>query len=1071
MAGIEYVEPEQGRTVAHAVSRIATCAAFSLAVVLVSTTSATVADEATGSDQQEAEEHAGRAKAGTALFKKSVRQILVDRCLSCHGGDSLEGEFNLATREALLQGGEKGAAIVLGKSGESRLYRLITHAEKPHMPYDDEKLADDEIAAIAKWIDLEAPYDKPLVEGTVELKDWTERTIKDDARDFWAFRPLSASQPPETEHGDWCRTDIDRFVLRTLEEQGIVPNDAAERRVLIRRAYFGLIGLPPEPADLQRLMTDPSPGWYDNMVDQLLDSRHFGERWARHWLDIARFAESHGFEQDYNRDFAYHYRDFVIKAFNMDMPYDQFVRWQLAGDEIAPDAPLAMMATGFLGAGVFPTQLTEKEFEPARYDELDDMVSTMGTAMLGLTIGCARCHDHKFDPIPAADYYRIVSTFGRTIRSNIEVELNSPETRRAIVKWETEHKPIADQLRQFEENRLGSRFDAWVATDAVKELKKSEKPEWLVLHVTDARSAGGATLSVQPDESILATGTNPDFDSYTFTAETQLRDIRLLRLEALAHESMVKEGPGRAANGNMGLGMITVTAEALSGESKPVVVKLKNPRATFEQNSGNLSVAASIDGAKNTGWAVDPQFGKDHAAAFDFAQPVGFVGGTRLTVTLDFNVNNQHNIGRARLSISNNADLLALDAESQPQAVAELLDLIAAGEIPRNGPLREQLVSWYRTLDPEWQKLSAAVAAHNQLKPMPKLTKVMVSSEGVKPIKHNADGRGFPHFYKETFFLKRGDAMQKVRAANPGFLQVLTSATDMTERWNVKPPEGWKTSYQRRSLANWITDADGGAGHLLARVIVNRLWQHHMGRGIVSTPNDFGKQGELPSHPELLDWLAERLIKANWRLKPIHKLILTSSSYRQSSLFDDRRSVIDPENRWFWRREPRRLEAELIRDAMLAVGNQLDGTPFGPGTLDPSQKRRSIYFMVKRSQLIPMMQVFDSPEPLASVGNRPSTTIASQALMFMNSPQVREYAGGLAARLGNATGPDRVDHVYLAAISRKPTDVERTSAVQFLHTQSTSYQSDGKSVDESDRLALTDLCQTVFSLNEFIFVD
>ncbi|HIE99943.1 MAG TPA: DUF1553 domain-containing protein [Fuerstia sp.] len=1033
-------------------------------------TTAAAADTSASEKPPSGADHSERVKAGTALFRKSVRQILVDRCLSCHGGDSLEGEFNLATREALLKGGEKGPAIIPGKAGESRLYRMITHAEKPPMPYDEEKMADDEIAAIAKWIDLEAPYDKPLVEGGVELKDWTERTIENDAKDFWAFRPLNSAQAPEFDHDDWSQTDIDRFVLRALQNKAIKPNDVADRRVLIRRTYFGVIGMPPEPADLQRLMSDQSPDWYEHMIDELLDSRHFGERWARHWLDVARFAESHGFEQDYNRDFAYHYRDFVIKAFNMDMPYDQFVKWQLAGDEIAPDDPLALMATGFLGAGVFPTQLTENEFEPARYDELDDMVSTMGTAMLGLTIGCARCHDHKYDPIPAADYYRIVSTFGQTIRSNIEVELNSAETKQAIAKWETDHKPIADQLREFEERELGSRFDAWVASDALDELTSSQNPEWLVLHVANAKS-GGATLSVQPDESILATGTNPDFDSYTFTADTYLRDIRSLRLEALAHESMVKGGPGRASNGNMGLGTITVTAEPLSGESKPIAVKLTNPRATFEQNNGNLSIAASIDSSKNTGWAVDPQFGKDHAAAFDFAEPVEFAGGTRLIVTLSFNVNNKHNIGRARLSISNKANSPALDAESQPQAVAELLDLIASGEIPKNGPRRVQLMSWYRTRDPEWQKLSAAVAEHNQLKPKPNLATVMVSSEGVKPIKHNADGRGFPHFYKETFFLKRGDSTQKLRTANPGFLQVLTSADDIDQRWNVAPPDGWHTSYRRRALANWMTDADGGAGHLLARVIVNRLWQHHMGRGIVSTPNDFGKQGELPSHPELLDWLAQQLIDANWRLKPIHRLILTSSAYQQSSAYDDRRSTIDPENRWLWRREPRRLEAEVIRDAMLAVSNQLDRTQFGPGTLDPSQKRRSIYFMVKRSQLIPMMQVFDSPEPLASVGNRPSTTIASQALMFMNSPQVREYAGGLAARIRSAGQSDIVDQAYLSGISRKPTHVERASAEAFLKTQSTSYQSDGRSVDDSDRLALTDLCQTVFSLNEFVFVD
>jgi len=1071
MTWLEDVRPTKDVVLRQIVVRMATCGICGFAAMLVSTTSVSVADESAPPIRQNRNEHAERVKAGTALFQKSVRKILVDRCLSCHGGDSLEGEFNLATREALLKGGGTGLAVVPGQAVNSRLYRMITHAEKPPMPYDEKKLDDNQIAAIAEWIDLGVPYDKPLVDGVVELKDWTERTIKEDARDFWAFRPLSVTPPPESENADWCRTDIDRFVLRMIEKQGLVPNDAAERRVLIRRAYFGLIGLPPEPDDVQRLLTDSSPDWYDRMIDDLLDSRHFGERWARHWLDIARFAESHGFEQDYNRDFAYHYRDFVIKAFNADMPYDEFVRWQLAGDEIAPDDSLALMATGFLGAGVFPTQLTENEFEPARYDELDDIVSTMGTAMLGLTIGCARCHDHKYDPIPSADYYRIVSIFGRTIRSNIELELHSAETRQAIAKWETDHKPITDRLREFEQSQLGSRFDAWLVSDALDALKSSQNPEWLVLHVTNAESRGGATLSVQPDESVLATGTNPDFDTYTLTAETRQLAVRSLRLEALAHESMVKGGPGRASNGNMGVGMITVTAEALSGDSKPVAVELINPRATFQQNNANLSVAASIDKSKNTGWAVDPQFGKDHAAAFDFVEPVGFADGTRLTVTLHFNVNNKHNIGRARLAISNKAVSPALDAESQPLAVAELLEWIKSGEMPKNGPHREQLMSWYRTLDPEWQKLSAAVAAHNQLKPKPNLATVMVSSEGVKPIKHNADGRGFPHFYRETFFLRRGDATQKVRTAEPGFLQVLTSADNVSQHWNVAPPDDWHTSYRRRSLANWITDVDGGAGRLLARVIVNRLWQHHMGRGIVSTPNDFGKQGELPSHPQLLDWLAQQLIDANWRLKPIHKLIVTGSSYQQSSVIDDRRLKIDAENRWFWRREPRRLEAEVIRDAMLAASHQLDRTPFGPGTLNPSQKRRSIYFMVKRSQLIPMMQVFDSPEPLASVGNRPSTTIASQALTFMNSPQVRQYAAGLAAYTGTAAETDAVDHVYLAGLSRKPTRLERISADRFLKTQSVSYQSDGKSVDESARLALTDFCQIVFSLNEFVFVD
>lgn len=1042
-----------------------------LPLLLVLMTTVSVADEPASVPTKIPPDHAARVKAGTELFRNSVRGILEERCLSCHGGDIVEGGFNLATRQGLLSGGDKGTAVIPGKLRDSRLYRLITHDAQPKMPYDEDKLPAAEIAAIAKWIELEAPYDRPLVEGVTDLKDWTQRTISEDSREFWSFGPLQNVQPPEVDNSSWCQTDIDRFVLHALEDRKLQPSDPAERRVLIRRAYFGLIGLPPAPGELHRLMHDESPDWYPRMVDELLDSQHFGERWARHWLDIARFAESHGFEQDYDREFAFHYRDFVIRAFNSDMPYDQFVRWQLAGDEIAGDNPLAMMATGFLGAGVFPTQLTEKEFEPARYDELDDMVSTMGTAMLGLTIGCARCHDHKFDPIPAADYYRLISTFATTIRSNVEVDMDFEQTKQAMDAWQEEHEPLVDRLREFETRELGNRLDQWLTSDAAATLSESRQPEWLILHPTQAASKEGATLTVQQDDSVLARGTNPDFDVYSLTAETHLRNIRHMRLEALSHESMVKGGPGRAANGNMGLSQITVTAEPLAGNEEPVTVTLSNPRATFEQNNSSLSIAGSLDEQDGTGWAVDPQFGRDHAAGFRFENSIGFEGGTRLTVSLRFHVNNKHNIGRARLAISQTEKPPALDAESGPQALSELLQLVASGTSATSAAHRQQLLSAYRTIDPEWNSLSAAVAEHRQSMPAPTRATVMVSSEGVKPIKHNADGRGFPHFYKETFFLKRGDTAQKVRPANPGFLQILTAPDVPMESWKLDPPESVQTSYRRRALANWMTDVDGGAGRLLARVIVNRLWQHHLGTGIVATTNDFGSQGERPSHPELLDWLAQKLIDEDWRLKPIHRLIVTSTVYQQKSEYDPVRGAEDPDNVFLWRRMPRRLEAEVIRDAMLAVSGHLDSTQFGPGTLNEGQKRRSIYFMIKRSRLIPMMQIFDFPEPLASVGSRPSTTIASQALMFMNNPHVREYAGGFAGRVRREAPADVVDQIYLTGLSRHPTKVERDAAEGFLDSQILSYMTDGKSDQQARELALTDFCQTIFSLNEFVFVE
>jgi len=1019
-------------------------------------------------------EHAAKMAKGTELFKKQVRAILVGRCLKCHGGESTESEFDLTSREGLLKGGSNGPAIVIGKPLESRLYRLAAQLEEPFMPEDGAQLSPIALEKIAQWIELGAPYDKPLAkEDQEDPLAWTQRKIDDSRRDFWSFQPLAPVTPPRP--GDaWVRTPIDEFVLAKLREQQLQPNPLASRVKLVRRAYFDLIGLPPTPEEVEQFVNDPHPNAYARLIDRLLDSPHYGERWGRHWLDIARFAESHGFEQDYDRPHAYHFRDFVIRALNEDMPYDQFVRWQLAGDEIAPDNPLAMMATGFLGAGVFPTQLTEKEFETARYDELDDMVSTTGTALLGITIGCARCHDHKFDPIPSADYYRMISSFATAIRSNIELDLDPPATAAALAAWEQEHAPLVAALEEFERNELPKRFETWLTA---LPSEPRPKPAWIVLDIVESKSDGCATLTKLDDGSVLASGTNADFDIYTFVAHTNLTDITALRLEALPHASLTKSGPGRAPNGNFGLGTITVKAEPLSGTAEAHSVELKSPRATFQQNGGKLSVAAALDGDPKSGWAVDPQLGQSQAAVFETAQPFGFAEGTKLTITLHFTVNKQHNLGRPRLSISTASGPVDIQGEAQSQNLVEIAALLEKHNGELSDSQRATLRHWYRTLDEEWLQRHRAVEQHLATRPRPKLTTVMVVSEGFQPIPHHADDRGFPHFYPETFFLKRGDANQKQGPAPQGFLQVLLPTADAASatpesRWQPSPPAGARTSFRRRALAEWITDADAGAGQLLARVIVNRLWQHHLGRGIVATPNDFGFQGQRPTHPELLDWLARQLIDGGWRLKPLHKQIMTSAVYMQTSDHDPARAAVDPENQWLWRMTPQRLEAEVIRDAMLAVSGELDPTPFGPGTLDESMQRRSIYFMIKRSQLIPMMQVFDAPEPLVGVAARPSTTIAPQALIFLNSPHVRGYAQSFAQRLQAGSGDSQERAVqlgYLSATARPPAPDELSEALSFIANQRDSYAADGQS--DPLRLAMADFCQVLFSLNEFVYVD
>jgi cytochrome c553 len=733
-------------------------------------------------------DHAAQMAKGVALFNSDVAKLLVDNCVKCHGGEKgVKGELDITTREALLKGGESGDAIVPGKSAESLLVKTIRHEDKDlKMPKKADKLGDAAISKIAEWIDLGAPYARPLVEG----KSRDRSVVTEDDRKWWAFQPLAEVSPPRIENsGLKIGNPIDAFIFAKLIEKGITPTPAAEKRTLIRRAYFDLIGLPPTPEQVDQFLHDSSPDAYEKLVDGLLASPHHGERWGRHWLDLARYAESHGYEQDYDRPNAWHYRDYVIRALNADQPFDEFVRWQIAGDELAPDDPEAWKATGFLAAGTHATQITANQAEKERYDELDDMAATIGTAMLGLTVGCARCHDHKYDPIPTRDYYRLVSTFTKTVRSDYDVIVNAAQYR-------------------------------------------AEKDRWSQTHA----------------------------------------------------------GP----------------------------------------------------------------------------------------------------------------------------------------------PLQ------------------------------PATVRALVCSEGVPAVRLHTQG---PDFYEQTFFLSRGDLNKKQGEAPQGFLQVLMRAPE--ERWLAPAPANARTTWRRASLAKWLADKDAGAGHLLARVIVNRLWQHHFGRGIVATPSDFGAQGEKPTHPELLDFLAGELIRGGWKLKPLHKLMMTSATYMEGAGRDAARSRADPNDTLFWRHPRQRLEGEIIRDAILATTGTLDGKMFGPGTLNPAMRRRSIYFQIKRSQLPPMMVTFDAPDTLTGAGLRPSTTVAPQALLLMNNEHVRTAARVWAKALAALPAEAAIQRAYRAALGREPAADEAQIASQFLKTQTDSYGAKKDAVE----LALTDFCQSMLSLNEFIYVE
>ena len=718
-------------------------------------------------------DHAERMERGLELFRQHVGPALTKHCANCHSGKSAKADFDLSTREALLESG-----MVSTTAADSRMLALMRHEEEPYMPHQADKLPQLVIDQVAQWLDLGAPYDAPL--GDSENAHTAEIGRSAADRSFWSFVPLSAPVPPTVQTVSWCRTPLDRFVLASLESRGLTPNTEADPRALTRRLYADVLGLP-APAEEVEALREAGPEGYDVVVDRLLNRPEFGEKWARHWLDIARFAESGGFEHDSDRLSAYHYRDFVIKALNDDLPFDDFVRWQLAGDEVAPDNPWALMATGFLTAGVLPSQVTEAEFERTRYDQLDDMVATTGVAFLGLTVGCARCHDHKYDPISSRDYYQLVANFTTTVPSEIT-----------------------------------------------------------------------ATI-----------GTGP-------ASRTE---------------------------------------------------------------------------------------------------------------------------------------------------------------------------------------------------------KILVGTEGLPPVENHAAGRGYPYFYPQTHHLLRGDTNQKQEPASPGYLSVLTNVESSPSPWSIAAPDGSRTSHRRHALAEWLVDTKHGAGNLAARVLVNRIWQHYFGRGLVSTPNDFGMQGQRPTHPELLDWLASELIRSGWSMKHIHRLILTSQVYRQSSATDPTDSEQDPENRWYWRRSLQRLDAEILRDSMLASSGRIERRMYGLGTLDEAMRRRSVYFTIKRSQLISSMQLFDAPEPLSSIGERATTTTAPQALMFLNGSLVRQCAEDLASQLvrNSAGGLDPIIRAaYRSVLSREPTAEEMQAHVAEIQRDQADYEAAGHA--NAPTLALQNFCQLLVSLNEFMYL-
>jgi hypothetical protein len=861
------------------------------------------------------------------------------------------------------------------------------------------------IADFEAWLRMGAPDPR---DGTTVVK-----TIDIEAgKRYWAFQPTGKATPPKSP----AQHPIDAFLDAKRREAGLTANGPAPREKLLRRAYFGLTGLPPSPQEMDEFLRDTTPDAYERLVDRLLTSERFGERWARHWLDVVRFAESGGYEFDGMRGGAYHYRDFVIRAFNEDMPFDEFVRLQIAGDHLRPADYRATSATGFVVAGPYPGQTTVRTQELIRYDHLDDMLSTLGTSMLGLSVGCARCHDHKFDPLPQQDYYRMLAAFARTDSTNVNIDLNAEASRRAKEEFEKTHAPLVTARDKFNREEMPGRVQSWLAT-----VKDQPAATWSVL---DLVSATGRQFKKNEDGSLLADGAAAKgAETCTLVFHTQRKTVAALRLEALTDASLPNRGPGRGKSGEFAPPAVSLTAAPLEGKTKPIAVKLKTAVVPFDRA------------------------GKDHALLIQTDGQTGFPEGTILTLTLKFT---GPTIGKLRVSATT-IPTAKLDDPSTPQAIAELLPVLEESKGQVNDKNRAAVVRWFRLIDEPTRRAQEPVEQHQLKEPKPKLTPVFAATSG----------RG-----GDVYHLIRGEVDKKNGVARPGYFQVLTSGDE--QRWLGPAPKD--TPPPRVALANWMTDTEQGAGHLLARVIVNRLWQHHFGKGIVATPNDFGTQGDPPTHPELLDWLASELIRAGWKLRPIHRLIVTSAAYAQSSDASANGMRIDPRNKLLWRRTPRRLEAEAIRDAILHVSGTLDTTMYGAGTLEGNSPRRSVYLTVKRSQMVPLMQIFDAPESIQSIGERSTTTAATQALAMMNSPFVRQRAEKLAQRVGpkaNGAMPQAIDEAYRIALSRLPSGTERERMQTFVEKQVESYGRSAKAAEQ----AMTDFCQVLLCLNEFVYLD
>jgi hypothetical protein len=1003
--------------------------------------------------------NAQKAGAIQVDFERDIAPIFRESCITCHGEQPQAG-LRLDSLAAVLQGGASGKAVVPGDSKGSSLLRRLTGQDKPQMPFGADPLPEKQIALVRAWIDQMSAKDAAVVAGP-------------GPRKHWAYIKPVRPEPPAVSHPQWVRNPIDNFVLARLDREGLKPSPEASRETLIRRLSLDLIGLPPTPAEVDAFLADRSPDAYEKLVDRLLASPHYGERWARPWLDLARYADSNGYEKDDPR-VAWKYRDWVIKALNEDKSFRDFTIEQIAGDMLPNPSTDQLVATGFHRN----TMLNKEggvDHEEYRYYTLVDRVNTTASVWLGTTLACAQCHNHKFDPFTQKDYYRMMAFYDNSVYREVTIGQGEGYIEEPNIELPNPEQDVKAQEIRGEMARLRTVLDAptpeleRAQAEWEKEMTAAER-EWMILRPNRVISEGGATLTLKDDGSVLASGPNPDADTYTFETRTDQRSITAVRLEVMSDPSLPNSGPGRDEEGNFFLTRVVVNAAPVAQPEAMEEVKWKEAFADESQRGYEPSNLVTKQ-EYYTGYAIDPTYQPApprRQVVLIPEKPLGFEGGTLLTIEIKHEMlhTNRH-VGRFRLAVT---------GMERPQRTVELparlRPILAMLSDQRSAEQKKALAAGYRAIAPLLQPTRDLLAAKEKALKDLKIPIAMILRER-------------PGYQKPSTLLRvKGSYTspgERIYAGVPTVLNPL--------------PEEMMPS--RLGFANWLVSEENP---LTARVFVNRYWEQIFGRGIVETAEDFGTQGQRPTHPELLDWLATEFIEQGWSMKKLLRTIVTSATYRQSSDATPEMIERDLYNRLLARSPRVRVEAEMIRDAALAASGLLSPKIGGPSVMPfqvegiwdvpyssdkwvtsegEDRYRRGLYTFYRRSAPYPSMVNFDAPSREFCTVRRVRTNTPLQALTTLNDPTFFEAARALGKRLvqeGGSRPDERATLGFRLSTARRPQPAELEKTLRFYRQQLEKFRQDEKAAraviqdekaaDAPELAAWTMVANVLLSLDE-----